>query len=220
MTVRWGVLLLAAGAGTRMGGVAKCLIEHDGVSLLAGLLQSVAALHASRTVLVLGHHAHHIERALHAWPLAGLPVVVRNAHPGESPASSLRLGLRTLLDHPQPEDAVMVLLADMPLLRAQDLQDAQRAFAARTARQRIVWPVHGDMVGHPVLLEMGLAREWLLQSSLGLRVWAQQHPAQVAHWHPGHARCTTDLDTPQDLARLAHDTGHRWTLPPQQPPLA
>lgn len=213
MTGRLGAVVLAAGAGSRMGGVAKCLIERDGVALLASLLRSVRTLPAARTVLVLGHHAHTIDQALQHWPPDQLPTVVRNPHPGDSPASSLRLGLHTLLQAPELLDCVMVLLADMPLLTTGDLQDALRAFDARTAHQKILWPVHGEALGHPVLLEIGLAREWLLQQERGLRAWAQQDAAQVLTWHPGHARCTTDVDTPDDLARLAQKHGGQWTLP-------
>lgn len=213
MTGRLGAVVLAAGAGSRMGGVAKCLIERDGVALLASLLRSVGTLPVARTVLVLGHHAHTIDQALQHWPPDQVPTVVRNPLPGDSPASSLRLGLRSLLQAPAAPDCVMVLLADMPLLTAADLQDALRAFDARTAQQRILWPVHGEALGHPVLLESSLAREWLLQQARGLRAWAQQDAAQVLTWHPGHARCTTDVDTPEDLARLAHQHGGRWTLP-------
>lgn len=213
MTRQLSVVLLAAGAGNRMGGVPKCLIERDGVPLLRSLLQSVSDLRPAHTVLVLGHHADAIGHALQTWPPNVRPTVVRNPLPGESPASSLRLGLRTLLESSAAPHCAMVLLADMPLLTTDDLHGALCAFAARTAHQRILWPVHGKDLGHPVLLEVGLAREWLAQHELGLRAWAQQNAAQVATWHPGHARCTTDMDTPEDLARLAQIHGGTWTLP-------
>ena len=199
-----------------MGGVAKCLIEVDGVPLLAHLLHCTAAQHPTATVLVLGHHAPAIRSAVQSWLLAAPPTLVFNAEPGEHPASSLRLGLRALLALPQQPDAVMVLLADQPLLNDSDLQDARRRFEARTAPQRILWPVHGDVPGHPVVLEAGLARAWLAHQGAGLRAWAQRTPTQVATWSPGHARHTTDLDTLEDLARLARETEKMWTLPAPQ----
>lgn len=64
-----------------------------------------------------------------------------------------------------------------------------------------------------MLLQADLARQWLAQRLVGLRPWALQNPAQVALWQPGHPRHTQDLDTLEDLARLARDTGQTWVLP-------
>lgn len=213
MTDRLGVVVLAAGAGSRMGGVAKCLVECEGVPLLHRLLQAIDALRPAQTILVLGHHADAISRAMQCWPHGAPPSVLRNWQPGESPASSLRLGLSTLLTMSAGVDTVMVLLADLPLMTAGDLSDARLAFDTRSRHQHILWPVHCNIPGHPVILDAAFARAWLSQKSAGLRVWAQQRPDDVALWHPGHDRCTTDLDTPADLARLAQRTGRAWTLP-------
>lgn len=213
MTNRLGVVVLAAGAGSRMGGVAKCLIECDGVPLLNSLLQAIDTLHPAQIVLVLGHHADTVSCAMQGWHQGIFLTVVRNPLPGESPASSLRLGLHALLEMPAAVHSVMVLLADQPLLTAEDLQDARREFDGRGGHSRIVWPVHCGTPGHPVVFDVALARAWLSQQTTGLRPWVQQRPGEVSTWHPGHARCTTDIDTPTDLARLAQETGNVWTLP-------
>jgi molybdenum cofactor cytidylyltransferase len=204
------VVVLAAGAGSRMGGLAKCLITVDGETMLQRLLHAVRALAPMQTVLVLGHHAEAIQRTLRETP-APLPLKwVHNPDPGDNPASSLRLGLSALM----PEvDTVMVLLADQPLLGASELQRAWQVFQARSSAQRIGWPVHGAEPGHPVLLQTDLAHEWLAQNPAGLRPWALQKPLQVAIWTPGNPHHTRDLDTPEDLARLTHDTGQHWALP-------
>jgi molybdenum cofactor cytidylyltransferase len=205
-----GVIVLAAGAGSRMGGVAKCLITVEGETLLQRLLRSVHRLAPVQTVLVLGHHAETIRAALLEAP-APLPLtLVHNPEPGDSPASSLRLGLCAL--KPEVETA-MLLLADQPLLGLVDLQRALQTFEERLPVQRIGWPEHGGEPGHPVLLQADLAREWLAQDRAGLRPWALQRPEQVVVWAPGNTHHTQDLDTPEALARLSLDTGQRWILP-------
>ena len=205
-----GAVVLAAGAGSRMGGVAKCLITIDGNTLLQRLLNGLQSLALGQTVLVLGHHAETIRTALRETP-APLPLtLVHNPHPGNSPTSSLRLGLHAL----KPEvDVVMLLLADQPLLGANDLQRALQAFQERSPKQRIGWPEHVGEPGHPVVLQTDLAREWLAQNQVGLRPWALQSPLQVAVWAPKNTHHTQDLDTPDQLARLARDTGQDWVLP-------
>lgn len=214
MTLQWGVVVLAAGAGKRMGGVPKCLITADGVPLLLHLLHCTAALQPAAILLVLGHHAPAIRSAVQSWSLTAPPQLVVNETPGEHPASSLRLGLHALLALPQKIDAVMVLLADQPLFTAKDLQEARSRFENRAAALRILWPVHGEAPGHPVVLDADLARAWLANPGAGLRGWAQQTPAQVAVWQTDHGRNTTDVDTPADLVRLAEQTGQTWQLPP------
>jgi molybdenum cofactor cytidylyltransferase len=205
-----GVIVLAAGAGLRMGGVAKCLITVEGETLLQRLLRSLHRLAPVQTVLVLGHHAETIRAALLETPTPLPLTLVHNPEPGDSPASSLRLGLCAL----KPEvDTVILLLADQPLLGANDLQRAWQTFIERSPVQRISWPEHGGEPGHPVLLQADLAREWLSQDRAGLRPWALQRPQQVAVWKPNNTHHTRDLDTPEALARLSHDTGQRWALP-------
>lgn len=205
-----GAVVLAAGAGSRMGGVAKCLITVDGSTLLQRLLNGLQSLALVQTVLVLGHHAEAIRTALRETP-APLPLtLVHNPEPGDSPTTSLRLGLHAL----RPEvDVVMLLLADQPLLVANDLQRALQAFQERSPTQRIGWPEHGGEPGHPVVLQTDLAREWLAQNQVGLRPWALQSPQQVSVWVPKNTHHTQDLDIPDQLARLAHDTGQDWVLP-------
>lgn len=205
-----GAIVLAAGAGTRMGGVAKCLITVDGQTLLQRLLLAVRTLAPVQTVLVLGHHADAIRTALNETPPPLPLTMVHNADPGDRPDSSLRLGLQAL----QPAvDTVMVLLADQPLLSASDLQRALQAFEGRSPAQRIGWPEHGGAPGHPVLMQADLAHDWLAQDRAGLRPWALQQPQQVAPWAPGNPHHTRDLDTTEDLTRLTQDTGRTWSLP-------
>jgi molybdenum cofactor cytidylyltransferase len=204
------VVVLAAGAGSRMGGVAKCLITVDGETLLQRLLRAVHTLAPVQTVLVLGHHADAVHAALHATPTPQPLTLVHNPDPGDSPTSSLRLGLLALMPN---VDTVMVLLADQPLLGAKDLQSALQAFAGRSPAQHIGWPVHHGEPGHPVLMQASLARDWLAQDRTGLRPWAMQRLEQVAQWHTDSPNHTRDLDTLEALARLAKDTGKTWTLP-------
>ena len=64
-----------------------------------------------------------------------------------------------------------------------------------------------------VLVQTNAAREWLVQDRLGLRPWALQTPEQVKIWTPDNTHHTRDLDTPEDLACLSHDTGQHWALP-------
>ncbi|MBS0608488.1 MAG: nucleotidyltransferase family protein, partial [Proteobacteria bacterium] len=41
----------------------------------------------------------------------------------------------------------------------------------------------------------------------GVREWRRSHPGQVQAVLLDHARCTTDVDTPEDLQRLGERFG-------------
>ena len=91
--MKTGFVILAAGAGRRMGGVAKCLLELDGRSLLERLLTHLQPLRGKARhdlVLVLGHHAHDIQAQVARLPAAIEPLCVINPRPEDDTASSLR----------------------------------------------------------------------------------------------------------------------------------
>ena len=95
-----GAVVMAAGAGRRMGGRPKCLLQRDGVSLLARTVQALVAAGVREVAVVLGHHAARVNVELDAIE-AALPRGVRlhhalNPSPDDGPGSSLRCGLAAL----------------------------------------------------------------------------------------------------------------------------
>lgn len=209
MTQTLGAIILAAGAGTRLGNRPKSLIRANGQTLLHRLLDALEALRPCEVVLVLGHHASAIEQALRQWPVHPRVNVVHNPQPDEDPASSLRTGLRQL---DARVDTVMVLLADQPLLDADDLAQAVQAFDRRAPEQHALLPSVNGQPGHPVVMERSVARELLIEG-ISLRRWRMQHPAAVALWNTRNTHYTCDLDTPQDLEHLRQRTGWDWQWP-------
>jgi molybdenum cofactor cytidylyltransferase len=58
-----GAVLLAAGAGTRLGGRPKALLELGGVPLILRQLIALSGAGVDEVVVVLGHHADAVEAA-------------------------------------------------------------------------------------------------------------------------------------------------------------
>jgi molybdenum cofactor cytidylyltransferase len=209
MTPTLGAIILAAGAGKRLGNLPKCLIRANGQTLRHRLLDALESLRPHEVVLVLGDHASAIEQALRERPASARVNVVHNLVQDEDPASSLHTGLRQL--HASV-DTVVVLLADQPLLDADDLSQAVQAFLLRAPGQRAMLPCVSGQPGHPVVMERSVARE-LLNGGIGLRHWRTQHPTTVALWNTRNTHYTCDLDTPGDLEYLRQLTGWHWQLP-------
>ena len=197
----WAVLL-AAGSASRMGYRPKCLLERDGTPLLVRLLQVLHGAGVAGVVLVLGHHAGRIAPALDAlpgWPGMALHRVL-NPDPQAAQDASLRLGLQAV---PATADAVLVLLADQPLLDTGDVHELLDAWRQRPAGIGFLQPVHQGRPGHPVVLSAPVATALAAAApGQGGRQWQAAHAEQVLRWAVPHARFSTDVDHPDDLLAL------------------
>mgnify|MGYP001164765325 CR=1 FL=1 len=209
MTV--GAVLLAAGASARLGGRPKALLELGGVPLVMRQLIALSGAGVDEVAVVLGHHGDAVEAAVRSLPIT----LVRNPSPDDGQVSSVRLGLAAL----SPSlDAVIVALADQPLIDAQDIVALIGAYRKRGEASMVVPRVKrpgGETVpGNPVMFDAALREEWLAGGAdLACRKWRERNPGRV-HWlDTENPRYSVDIDTPEDLERFAASTGHRLAWP-------
>ncbi|MFM7483140.1 MAG: NTP transferase domain-containing protein [Burkholderiaceae bacterium] len=213
-----GAVLLAAGSASRMGSRPKCLLELGGVPLVMRQLIALSGAGVDEVVVVLGHYADQVEAAVAHLPIT----LVRNPSPDDGQASSVRLGLEAL--SPQL-DAVIVALADQPMIDAPDITTLISAFRQRGDKAMVVprlQSTDGKWVpGNPVILSGELRQQWLAgQDDAMCRTWRQQHPEQIKWLDTNNRHYTTDLDTPEDLKRFEAETGHALIWPGTVEPLA
>jgi molybdenum cofactor cytidylyltransferase len=205
--LKFGAVLLAAGEGRRMGGVAKALIRIQGVSLLQRHLTAVRDVGVDAIVLVTGFAREAVETEARALA----PALAYNAGYAQGLAGSARVGLTAL---GPGFDGILMALADQPLIEASDLAALIAAFENRPGGHVLVPQVDGTR-GNPVVLDE-FVRARVLRSApgQGVRDLLDQEPSLVHAWQTGNARFVTDLDTREDLERLASLTGWRIELPP------
>ncbi len=201
-----GAVLLAAGSGSRLGGRPKCLLELGGVPLIRRQLIALSGAGVDEVVVVLGHHAQAIEALVQTFPVT----VVRNPDPDQGQVSSQRIGLAALAGR---LDAVIVALADQPLINAQDITALISAFKQRAEGVEVVHPQVGGERGNPVIFSAEV-REQILAgaANVGCRQWQAEHAAAVAPFVTDNRRYRVDIDTAQDIEAFERDTGHvlRW----------
>ncbi|WP_298832402.1 nucleotidyltransferase family protein [uncultured Piscinibacter sp.] len=200
-----GAVLLAAGAGSRLGNRPKSLLELGGVPLIRRQLIALSGAGVDEVVVVLGHHAEAIEAAVRDFPVT----LARNPDPDAGQASSVRVGLQALGGK---LDAVIVALADQPLVNAQDITALIGAFKKRGDASMVVPRVAGEP-GNPVIFEAGLRDEWRAgQADAACRNWRAANPQRVHWFDTDTTRYRVDIDTPDDLQRFRERTGHelRW----------
>lgn len=201
-----GAVLLAAGSGSRLGHRPKCLLELGGVPLIRRQLVALSGAGVDEVVVVLGHHAAQIQPWVQDFPVT----VVHNPRPDDGQVSSQRLGLAALAGR---LDAVLVALADQPLLGAADYSELIGAWKKRPDGAQVVHPMVDGERGNPVIFSAEVREQVLAGADqLGCRQWQAAHPQAVAPHVTDNRRFRVDVDTPEDLQRLAQTTGHqlRW----------
>lgn len=203
-----GAVLLAAGAGSRLGGRPKSLLELGGVPLIRRQLIALSGAGVDEVVVVLGHHADAIEAAVRDFPVT----LARNPSPDDGQASSVLAGLRALGAR---LDAVIVALADQPLVNSQDIGALIGAFKKRPDGASMAVPRVDGEPGNPVIFEAALRDEWLAgEANAACRRWREAHPSRVHWFDTDIGRYRVDIDTPEDLRRFNERTGHtlHWPL--------
>ena len=208
---RWrvGGVVLAAGEGRRMGGVSKPLIRLEGVPLIRRQLIALSGAGVDEVVVVTGHARDAIEAQVQNFPVT---LAHNEAHP-EGRQSSVRVGLAALTGS---FEAVLIVLADQPLIAANDLIELIGAFKKRPQGHVLV-PVIDTARGNPIVLDE-TARTQVLASdtNLGCRHLIERHHELVQVYETTHRRILTDLDTVEDMQELAKRTGWRFELPPAE----
>ena len=210
-----GAVLLAAGAASRMGGRPKCLLELGGVPLVVRQCLALSGAGVDEVTVVSGHYAAQVEAALAS---SSIPLV-RNPSPDDGQASSVRLGLQALSPN---LDAVIVALADQPMIEASDIAELISAYRLRGDRAMVVPRVQsGDgkwVPGNPVILSAELREQWQAAEDDGMcRSWRQQHPEKIEWFDTNNRHYATDIDTPEDLQRFEAETGHALVWPSVSP---
>ena len=201
--------MLAAGAGSRMGHRPKCMLQLDGLSLLERQLQAMTLAGVSPIGVVLGHHAERIlqDGAVARW--AAQPVL--NPQPDDGHVSSLRTGLRAL---PSDLDAVLVALADQPLIDAQAVLALLQAFAQRPAGTQLLQPIVQGLPGNPVVFSGAVVGQILAGGDeMGARQWMQAHPEAVYRWETPHSLFRLDVDNESDRLAVEQLTGQSLSWP-------
>jgi molybdenum cofactor cytidylyltransferase len=186
-------VILAAGRSTRMGGPNKLLAELAGKPLVRTVTEQALASNASGVIVVTGHQAGEVEKAL-----AGLKVkFVRNPDFAAGLASSVKTGIAAV---PANADGAVVCLGDMPLIDSRLIDRLIEAFAPDRG-ELIAVPVSDGRRGNPVLWSRRFFTELMaLDGDIGARHLIARHAEAVAEVPVEGHGAFLDIDTPEALA--------------------
>lgn len=187
-------LLLAAGAGRRMGRPKALLHDRDGRSFLDRGVGSLLDGGCATVTVVLGADAEGAREVLASTRRHPPATVVVAEDWSEGMGASLRAGLASLRD--APDEAVLVSLVDLPDVGGDVVR---RVLTAGAGADSLVRAEYDGRPGHPVLLGRdhwtGVAAS--ARGDQGAREYFGAHPPLPCEC--GDLATGRDVDRPEDL---------------------
>lgn len=186
-------VILAAGAGTRLGGLAKALIaRRDGSTFLASIIASARASGLGDAIVVVGP-PHGDAIAKHAKEL-GCRIVLNRA-PERGMASSVATGFGSLLG--TTATAAWLWPVDHPDVVPATLRGLRAALGTYAA----VRPLYRGRGGHPPLISSSLWPQLAECGDVEGGARAVLAEADVLDLAVDDAGCVRDVDTLEDLEK-------------------
>lgn len=182
-------VILAAGLSRRMGSINKLLIELDGKSVLRRSVEHALAAAFWETIVVTGSESERVSREIEDLDVR----CVFNAGYKQGMAGSIITGVKAISPH---SAGVIILTADMPLLRSETLCNYKDRFASGA---RIVAGKNEAYLGVPVLFHRRFFPELQsLAGDRGAKILLEKHAAQVSTVDIAEEELP-DIDKPEDL---------------------
>jgi molybdenum cofactor cytidylyltransferase len=188
-------LVLAAGESKRMGGQNKLLLPFAGKTIVACAVDAILGANVAEVIVVLGHDAAAICNALQGRQLR----FAFNADYRQGMASSIHAGLAAISPSTQ---AVMISLADQPLIQSEELNFLIAEFS-RAVEMSIGVPTYNWQRGNPVIFDLRHRGEMLsLNGDVGCKSILARHPEAVLEIEMPTASILEDADTPAAYERI------------------
>lgn len=189
-----GIVILAAGASTRMG-QAKQQLKFNDETLLQHAIKAALGADTASVIIVLGANHTAIEQQI----TDGRVTVRTNDDWEEGMASSIRSGLHQLFDlHPAIQNALF-MLCDQPFVTSDLLK--QLIQTQQETQAGIVACTYQDTIGAPVLFNRKYFNELLsLTGQEGAKKLLTKFSNEVIT--VPFDKGGIDIDTPEDYQRL------------------
>ncbi len=202
MTCHTGVIILAAGAGRRMGGVAKALLPlASGNSFLATIADIARQADIEQITVVVGPpHERDVAAEVRRLGLAQ----ARNPHPEYGMSSSVEIGFRHALTNFAGLSAALLWPVDHARVKLETVRTLLRLVPKYDA----VIPVYKGQGGHPAALGRAL---WSELATCGdapegarsvLRHLARTRPGRRKRIEVGDKGVIADVDSKADYRKV------------------
>jgi molybdenum cofactor cytidylyltransferase len=192
------VIVLAAGRGTRFPSGPKLLASLNGRPLVCHVVEAAVTSSANPVIVITGHRAEEVEASLQGFPIQS----IRNPAFADGLSTSLKIGFAAL---PPQAKAAVILLGDMPLIKASLIDALVKAWKARGGPAALIPTANGQR-GNPVVLSREL--EGLIEGLSG-----DTGAGPILRGRPDLMECPVDdpailqdVDTSDDLDGMSQGT--------------
>ena len=193
-----GIVVLAAGESSRMGRP-KQLLPHGDLTLLQHSIQVAHGTDVKTIVVVLGAHADSMTNDFDSKS-----VFVTNSNWKEGMASSIQLGIKSLLNKNPGVEGAILMVCDQPYVNSLLLNTLIETYES-TGKQ-IVASGYDNTFGPPVFFHKLFFPELLqLKGDVGAKSVIKKHErqAEIVLFPEG----SIDIDTDADYQKLLKATG-------------
>lgn len=193
--IKAGLIILAAGESARMG-KPKQLLQFKGKTLLRHAAKTAIESQVYSIVAVLGANAEILQNELDNLDLE----IVFNEDWKKGMSSSIRAGLKRLLEKTEDLQAVVITVCDQPFVSAEIIDNLLEKYME--TRGLIVASRYAETLGVPALFDKRLFTELLNLTERGgakTLIGRFQDKAVSIDFPAGNC----DIDTPEDYSDLA-----------------
>ncbi|KAF3886025.1 MULTISPECIES: nucleotidyltransferase family protein [Nostocales] len=189
-----GLILLAAGASTRMG-TPKQLLQYQQHSLIRHMVEVALASVCNPVIVVLGAYAECIRPEVELSNVR----IVENDRWAEGMSTSIRCGMEALNEIKPGVEAVVLMLCDQPFVSTQIVNQLVNIFQETDGQ--IIASEYGGVRGVPALFKRNLFAELLtLNGVAGARQVIKQNAEKVVSF--SFPEGIFDLDTRNDYEQF------------------
>ena len=189
------ILILAAGDSTRMG-TPKQLLKWENTTLLGKAIETAKKANATKICVVLGANYEIIKAKINHYKVE----ILKNDGWKLGLGSSIAFGVTHLLESDTNFDAVLIMLADQPLIDSVYLNKVLEKYEMRK-RRIVATSYNNTKQGVPVLFDATYFEELSQQNDdKGAKMILQKHSKNVSAINADNL--VLDIDTLEDYNRL------------------
>ena len=186
---RLATIILAAGQSKRMGSINKLLMRIEDRPMIQRVVDVAIEAGSSDIYVVTGFERDRIESRMSGYGVN----FVHNESFRAGMGTTISEGVKAIFD--QGFDGAMILLGDLPYLRADTVIAVAESFVEYEGR-KIVIPTYEGNPGHPVVFPKAFFNDLTqLSGDRGAREVYARHQSSVARIEVEDPGATRDLDT-------------------------
>lgn len=193
-TGQYGIIILAAGASTRLG-TPKQLLPYRQKNLLRHTIEEAIESGVGPVIVVLGAHANQLAAEAEGYKVN----IIQNTGWDEGMASSIRCGIESLqLFEPDCAGAIL-LMCDQPFVHASLIREL--VATRKDTHKPVITCRYANTIGPPTLFFKSVFPELLeLTGDTGARRIVERHLGEVAT--VSFPKGSVDIDTASDYDAL------------------